>query len=108
VVYVLPAEPAHRSVQAEPGDAERPAHLVPPWCAVDIRRWRAENPKAVAAYNAARRLGAFPKTCSICGREWLAARRPRFGARSVKRSTCVSGSGDRRSRVRHRRACGNG
>jgi hypothetical protein len=61
VVYALPTEPAHRSVQAEPGDAERPAHLVPPWCAVDIRRWRAENPKAVAAYNAARRLGGVPE-----------------------------------------------
>jgi hypothetical protein len=31
-----------------------------------------------------------------------------FGVPSVGRSTCVSGSGDRRSRVRHRRACGNG
>jgi hypothetical protein len=57
------------------------------WCracgAEDIRRWRAENPKAVAAYNAARREGPFPKTCSVCGRDWLGARR-----RSVRCPEC--------------------
>jgi hypothetical protein len=54
-----------------------------PCCAEDIRLWRAENPSAVAAYNAARREGPFPKTCSVCGREWLAARR-----RSVRCPEC--------------------
>jgi hypothetical protein len=59
-----------------------------PCCAEDIRRWLAENPNAVAAYNAARREGPFPKTCSVCGREWLAARRPRFGVWIVRPGTC--------------------
>jgi hypothetical protein len=54
-----------------------------PCCAEDIRLWRAENPSAVAAYNAARREGPFPKTYSVCGREWLAARR-----RSVQCPEC--------------------
>jgi hypothetical protein len=84
VVYALPAEPARGPVQAESGDAERPALLVfRSCCAEDIRRWRAENPQAVAAYNAARREGPFPKTCSVCGRDWLAARR-----RSVRCPEC--------------------
>jgi hypothetical protein len=48
-----------------------------------IRLSRAANPSAVAAYYAARREGPFPRTCSVCGREWLAARR-----RSVRCPEC--------------------
>jgi hypothetical protein len=57
------------------------------WCrpcvSENMRRWRAQNAEYVAAYNVARREGPFPKTCSVCGREWLATRR-----RSVRCPVC--------------------
>jgi hypothetical protein len=47
------------------------------WCrpcvAARNREWRAENAGYVAAANAARREGPFPKVCADCG-EWFAAR----------------------------------
>ena len=49
------------------------------WCrdctVARTRRWRAEHPDRVAATNAARREGPFPRTCLRCRHEFLGARR---------------------------------
>lgn len=56
-------------------------------CAVArMRQWRVEHPEAVAASNAARREGPWPRTCAGCGEKsagnrrnarWCATCRPR-------------------------------
>jgi hypothetical protein len=44
------------------------------WCrrcnSEGAKRWRAENPESVEAYNASRRIGPARLTCSECGREF--------------------------------------
>jgi hypothetical protein len=66
------------------------------WCtrcrSEESRRWRAENPEYVEAYNASRRVGPTRLTCSECGVEFEG--RP-------NRLVCGAACGDRRYRRLH-------
>jgi hypothetical protein len=80
-VYALPAGPAHRSVLAA-GDAELPALLVP----AVLQRGRAAVARREPKLGRGVQRRWAPGTVSqdsVCGREWLAARR-----RSVRCPAC--------------------
>jgi hypothetical protein len=72
------------------------------------RRWAADHPEYVAAYNADRRAGPFAVTCTVCGVAFEASRRAQVRcpavsgkfprrAEAVTTATCAS-----RGRLAHR------
>jgi hypothetical protein len=72
-------------------------------CRAEVnRRWRAQNPEAVAAYNESRRIGPRECTCVDCGAVFTAGKR---GPVRTRCAGCRAKADSRRPRRRRPRVC---